>query len=465
MLTFISRARHLAWSGVLACSIPVAAGAQGPPARNSHAMATGPEGRVVLLGGGASSAPRLVDTLWSWSGTAWQALADDGPRNRNLPAAAWDSRRRVLVVYGGAAGASGTRFGDTWEWNGTRWTELNVRTPGPRDHHAMAYDSARGQVVMYGGRVGTALVGGTWTWDGRTWRMADSVTGPGPLAHHAMAYDSRRQRVVMHGGLPPEGPRHDGTWEWDGTRWERITTTGGPGARSHHRMAYDPSRGVTVLFGGGDSTAAETWTYDGRAWTRHDHTGPQPRWSAAMAWDASRGRVVLFGGGQGRRPFASLGDTWEWDGERWTEVTPASVLPSPLHGEMPSVRVQEPAFVALSVPDLDASIRWYGDLFGLTVQTRFGDGPVRGVILAGSGLTIELIDDERVVTRPAAGPQDPPAHGVFKAMLYVDSLSAVLNVLRTRGIQLVGHWPQSQPPNLMIRDPDGNLLQFTEHRR
>ena len=140
------------------------------------------------------------------------------------------------------------------------------------------------------------------------------------MGHHAMAYDARRQRVVMYGGAPPSGPRGSDTWEWDGSKWERIATPTNPGPRSHHRMAYDAARGVIVLFGGGDTTATDTWTYDGRDWRRHAVAGPAPRWSAAMAYDAARRRVVLFGGSRNARPYDAFADTWEWDGERWTEV-------------------------------------------------------------------------------------------------------------------------------------------------
>jgi len=84
-------------------------------------------------------------------------------------------------------------------------------------------------------------------------------------------------------------------------------------------MAYDAARGVVVLYGGGDSTATDTWTYDGRDWKRQDNAGPTPRWSSAMAYDATRQRIVLFGGGRNARPYDALGDTWEWDGTRWSQ--------------------------------------------------------------------------------------------------------------------------------------------------
>jgi len=106
--------------------------AQAPSAPNSHAMASlGPDGGILLFGGAAGGAPRLVDTLWTRTGTAWRPLSDAGPRSRNLPGMAYDSRRGVVVLYGGAGIGSGTRFGDTWEWDRRRWEEKNVRTPGP----------------------------------------------------------------------------------------------------------------------------------------------------------------------------------------------------------------------------------------------------------------------------------------------------------------------------------------------
>lgn len=302
----------------LACSVMLlseAGSAQTPAPRNSHVMTAGGTG-VLLFGGAATNAPRIADTLWHWDGGTWRATTDAGPSARNMPAAAFDTRRGVLVLYGGQGIGSGTRFGDTWEWNGQRWEEKNIRTPGPRDHHAMAYDEARGAVVALGGSGSP----GTWTYDGTAWTRADSATSPAPLAHHAMAYDSRRQRVVMYGGFPIAGGGRSGeTWEWDGATWERRSPPQSPGPRSHHRMAYDVARGVIMLYGGGDSTSTDTWTYDGTTWSRVATEGPPARWSSAMAYDRGRQRIVLFGGGRSARPFGSLGDTWEWDGVRWIQ--------------------------------------------------------------------------------------------------------------------------------------------------
>jgi hypothetical protein len=299
--------------------------AQTPPPRAGHVMTSaGPGGGVWLVGGQIiDDAPRVADTLWLWTGSAWRPVSDDGPRSRTLPAAAFDSRRGMLVVYGGVGIGSGTRYGDTWEWNGRRWEDRGIQTPGPRDHHAMVYDEARAKVVMYGGAgpAGRPFLADTWTFDGTVWQRADSTSGPGGLVHHAMAYDARRQRVVLFGGFDDTNRRTTDTWEWDGARWERAAVSGpAPSARSHHRMAYDAARGVTVLFGGGRT--GETWTWDGAQWKQYAVPGPPGRDIHAMAYDARRERVMMFGGGNGDGvpPYGYLNDLWEWDGARWLRV-------------------------------------------------------------------------------------------------------------------------------------------------
>ena len=289
-----------------------------PAPRAGHVMSAGGSlGGVFMIGGQVGQERRTLDTLWEWNGSRWRALAADGPRYRTLPAAAFDSRRGVMVVFGGAGLFNGTRYGDTWEWNGTSWRERPVDSPGPRDHHAMAFDESRGVTVMFGGQDSKReWPRDTWTYDGATWKRADSTSGPPGVAHHAMAYDARRQRVVLYGG-GTDRRENLGTdvWEWDGTRWTRITPSS-PGPRvSHHRMAYDVARGITVMFAG-----TETWTWDGTQWRRVATTGPSQRVVSAMAYDARRQRIVLFGGSGpgGAPPYDSFADVWEWDGSQWS---------------------------------------------------------------------------------------------------------------------------------------------------
>ena len=56
-------------------------------------------------------------------------------------------------------------------------------------------------------------------------------------------------------------------------------------------------------------------------WTQKEDIGPAGRFGHAMAYDSVRSRTSLFGGslligGQS----ASVNDTWEWNGEFWTQM-------------------------------------------------------------------------------------------------------------------------------------------------
>lgn len=106
------------------------------------------------------------------------------------------------------------------------------------------------------------------------------------------------------------------------------------GVRNAHAMAYDSQRGRAVLFGGADAAkvCGDTWQWDGTSWTQVSFTGPAPRTFPAMTYDSHRKRIVMFGGnrvlfGSDENKDTFLNDTWEWDGQRWLEIKVAG--PSP----------------------------------------------------------------------------------------------------------------------------------------
>jgi hypothetical protein len=85
-------------------------------------------------------------------------------------------------------------------------------------------------------------------------------------------------------------------------------------------MAYDAGRARAVLFGG---AAGGTWEWDGSRWAEATPAAGNPaaRTEHALAYDAARGRVLLFGGRSGGVLFD---DTWSWDGRAWTREYPAA---------------------------------------------------------------------------------------------------------------------------------------------
>jgi catechol 2,3-dioxygenase-like lactoylglutathione lyase family enzyme len=125
------------------------------------------------------------------------------------------------------------------------------------------------------------------------------------------------------------------------------------------------------------------------------------------------------------------------------------------------------AFVGISVADLEASEAWYREKLGLEVVFRPpAQEGTRVVALAGGGLLVELIQRPGAVPLREAAPaisHTTMVHGVFKAGVVVDDLDATLATLRARGVEIaMGPFPARDgvPANFLVRDAEGNFLQF-----
>jgi hypothetical protein len=124
--------------------------------------------------------------------------------------------------------------------------------------------------------------------------------------------------------------------------WQPIQTGQAPSARMFAALGYDPNRQVAILFGGTAEWTPETdwialgdtWQWDGTDWQQlTPATNPPPRRNSVMAYDPSRGVLVMFGGsGQAaNKATLYLNDTWEWDGQNWQERH-SEVQPPARHG-------------------------------------------------------------------------------------------------------------------------------------
>jgi hypothetical protein len=80
----------------------------------------------------------------------------------------------------------------------------------------------------------------------------------------------------------------------------------GPSARFGHAMTYDSVRSRTVLFGGSSliggqvGSVNDTWEWDGEFWTQMADIGPAARQDHAMCFDGVRQTALLFGGLSGQ---------------------------------------------------------------------------------------------------------------------------------------------------------------------
>ena len=301
-----------------------------PSARQDAALVWDGARQRALLFGGFDGSKR--DDTWEWDGLDWIQLSPTHrPGARNAHATAFDGARSVVVLFGGATSGP---VNDTWEWNGNDWTQrLPANSPSPRAGVAMAHDVSRGRTVMFGGNNGVTSNAETWEWDGTNWSQRYPVDHPGPRSRHSMTWDSATQRVILFGGVDDTGQDYADTWEWDGSNWSLLTPVASPNPpRYGTGLAYHSATDRTVLFGGSDAfngatALSDTWelSRNGQgAWVER-RTTPEARSYMALAEDPVRGSVVLFGG---RTPSDNLGDTWEWDGDGWTERT-TTQSPSP----------------------------------------------------------------------------------------------------------------------------------------
>ena len=129
------------------------------------------------------------------------------------------------------------------------------------------------------------------------------------------------------------------------------------------------------------------------------------------------------------------------------------------------------AFFAVSVADLDASAKWYAEKLGLTVVMRPPKLEKSAVVvLEGGGLIVELLQHDDAQPLRTAAPSitaDYLVHGVFKAGIIVDDLQQTLATLKARGVPIaMGPYPATaeQRANALIRDNDGNFIQFFGQR-
>ncbi len=97
-------------------------------------------------------------------------------------------------------------------------------------------------------------------------------------------------------------------------------------------MAYDPNSRQLILFGGNvgtyyrNSLSNETWSWDGKTWSRLTPKDvPSPREGSAFAFDSTSTTLALFGGAG--RALPPDNRTWGWTGHNWANVSPKASPP------------------------------------------------------------------------------------------------------------------------------------------
>ena len=166
----------------------------------------------------------------------------------------------------------------------------------------------------------------TWEWDVTNWNHRPPAHSPHSRYFASMA--TLGTRVVLFGGSSGEQcPLHtlNDTFVWDGTDWSDVAPAVAPSARQGAVMVAQGDG--LILFGGCVANSsctcdylADTWRWDGSAWTQVNpvHSPPARELAQGAALD---GNVILYGGSGGTAGVEmNFTDTWVFDGTDWTNV-------------------------------------------------------------------------------------------------------------------------------------------------
>ena len=128
----------------------------------------------------------------------------------------------------------------------------------------------------------------------------------------------------------------------------------------------------------------------------------------------------------------------------------------------------KPHHCGISVPDLEASVDWYRDMLGFTVEKRLtlDAVPAKIAFIKRGDFLIELfeIKDASPLPEDRRHPdRDICTHGTKHIAFAVDDVPAFIDSLKKRGVDI------AMDVNMMgdkamafIRDNAGNLIEITE---
>ncbi len=206
-----------------------------------------------------------------------------------------------------------------------RWRLINSNAPARYDHKCST-DLLRSTVVLFGGKDSSGqMPADVWELPASNpgaWICIDA-TGPEGRAGHGMWHAFPDSGTILFGGINQAGQYLNDTWIWNGTSWTKIDSTG-PSPRAYFGYTYDLNQRKVILFGGigNDSVYGDTWEWDfANGWQRRTAIGPPPRFMSEMAYRLRypASSCVLFGG-QAAYDSTIYNDTWQWDGDAWSQL-------------------------------------------------------------------------------------------------------------------------------------------------
>lgn len=350
----------------------------------------------------------LSATLQAQTWTIRTPTTTASPSMRRAGAMEFDAPANRMIIYGGVTQTPATILGETWGWNGTLWTLLTAANGQPRWGHKMVRIPAQNRILTFGGRSPSiaGLANDTAQWTGTAWAAVPTPTSPTARFRYGMAFDSDRVRVVLFGGRSAAGTIGD-TWEFDGTTWLQITPATNPPPREEMVLAYDATLKRTILFGGydpdTDTLLGDTWEWNGTDWRDITPTVPTitPRFRAASAYDSIRKRIMLYGGFDGTLIST---ETWEFSGSSWDLVAagPGSTFATEMYSGYEATRRRMVTFAGVGSSFNNDTWEWNGvnattgatspivGMYGEACPTSAGDALASATVAPLIGQTYTL---------------------------------------------------------------------------
>ncbi|WP_044562777.1 VOC family protein [Azospirillum sp. B4] len=124
---------------------------------------------------------------------------------------------------------------------------------------------------------------------------------------------------------------------------------------------------------------------------------------------------------------------------------------------------------AISVPDLEAAIAWYGDVLGFKLERRIRiDAIPADVAFVRNGpLRMEIfqVPDAQALPEQRRFPnQDLKTHGNKHISFATGDVHALADELRRRGADMSSSPIRKWGSNVFLRDNAGNLIEFVQEK-